>query len=288
MAAPKEEQDQEQEPVTVASSNGVQIAVHDLGGHGAPLLISHATGFHGRCYLPIATVLADRFHTVAFDYRGHGDTAQPDGVAVNWNRYGDDAVAMAESLAQQAGTPITAFGHSMGGACLLMAAYRRPELFSRLVLFEPIVPAADYQTIGDGSSPMVKGALARRTTFASYDEALANYASKPPLSIMTTEALWAYVRYGFRQDSDGVHLKCRPQIEAETFMTGGAHDTFQVLHEITTPTLVLTGAVSPHQPSDMAGPIAQRLPNGTLHSDDHMTHFGPMSHPAQVGQLIAG
>ena len=126
------------------------------------------------------------------------------------------------------------------------------------------------------------------TTFASYDEALANYASKPPLSIMTTEALWAYVRYGFRQDSDGVHLKCRPQIEAETFMTGGAHDTFQVLHEITTPTLVLTGAVSLHQPSDMAGPIAQRLPNGTLHSDDHMTHFGPMSHPAQVGQLIAG
>ena len=37
------------------------------------------------------------------------------------------------------------FGHSMGGACLLMAAHRNPALFRRIVAFEPIVfPPTEY------------------------------------------------------------------------------------------------------------------------------------------------
>ena len=88
----------------VPSTDGVEIAVHDLGGTGPPLLISHATGFHGRCYEPLAHALADRFHSVAFDYRGHGDTPQPDGP-VDWQRYGDDAEAMAVWLVEQQRRP---------------------------------------------------------------------------------------------------------------------------------------------------------------------------------------
>ena len=82
----------------VQSTLGVQIAVHDLGGTGERLLVSHATGFHGRCYEPMAAALAHRFHSVAFDYRGHGDTPRPDGP-VDWERYGDDAEAMARWMA---------------------------------------------------------------------------------------------------------------------------------------------------------------------------------------------
>jgi hypothetical protein len=50
--------------MTVRSTDGVELAVHDLGGEGPVLLVSHATGFHGRCYLPLATHLATRFHSV--------------------------------------------------------------------------------------------------------------------------------------------------------------------------------------------------------------------------------
>ena len=53
--------------MSVSSSDGVELAVHDLGGRGPTLLVSHATGFHGRCYLPVAAALADRFHTIAFE-----------------------------------------------------------------------------------------------------------------------------------------------------------------------------------------------------------------------------
>ncbi len=269
---------------TVHSADGVEIAVHDLGGMGPELLFSHATGFHGRCYLPVAHALRDRFHSVALDYRGHGDTALPHGHLVEWDKYGDDAMAVARSL----DTPVLAFGHSMGGASLLMAAHRDPTLFSRLVLFEPIVMPPEGLR-GDGSpSPMVTGARRRRSTFASIDAAIANYASKPPLMSFTPAALDAYVRFGFRPDAHGhVHIKCRPETEAATFETSGAHDTWDVLPEITIAVLVVAGVVEPMQPSSIAALVADRLANATYLQLDDLDHFGPMTHPDRVAELIA-
>lgn len=271
----------------VASTDGVHLAVHDLGGAGRPLLVSHATGFHGRCYLPMAGALAGRFHSIGFDYRGHGDTLRPDGPVV-WERYGDDAVAMGRAMRDAFGAPVPAFGHSMGGACLLMAAHREPGLFSRIVVFEPIVfPPAGIRPQGD-ESPLAAGARRRRATFPGYDAAIANFAAKPPLMGFTPEALDAYVRYGFAEGDDGqVHLKCRPETEAETFEGGGGHDTWNVLPEIDTPVLVVAGVVQPMQPSSIAAGVAERLPVATYLEVPEFDHFAPMTHPAEMAELVA-
>lgn len=276
----------------VASTGGVDVVVHDLGGAGHPLLVSHATGFHGRCYEPLADLLADRFHSVAFDYRGHGDTARPDGP-VEWQRYGDDAQAMAEwMVAQHGGQPIDAFGHSMGGACLLMAALRRPELFRRLVVFEPIVfpPGGirpEDQAGDPQESPMVVGARRRRATFASYDAAIENFAAKRPLNGFTPAALRAYVLHGFTPDPEGVRLKCSPDTEAETFATGALHTTWNDLPSIPTEVLVVAGRVEPMQPSMIAAGVAERLPNARYLQLDDLDHFGPMVQPQTVADIIA-
>ena len=269
----------------VPSTDGVSIAVHDLGGDGPALLVSHATGFHGRCYLPVARALDSRRHSIAFDYRGHGDTPRPDGP-VEWRRYGDDAVAMATWLSERTGAPIDAFGHSMGGACLLMAAYRQPELFRRLVVFEPIVFPPSGIRPPDTESPMVAGARRRRSTFHSFQAAFDNYAAKPPLNGFTPEALRAYVDYGFFRDSHGVHLKCRPETEADTFATGGYHDTWDHLPDITTDVLVVAGRVQEFQPSAISERIAEQLPNGRYSEHPEWDHFGPMTHPSEMADLI--
>jgi pimeloyl-ACP methyl ester carboxylesterase len=269
----------------VSSTDGVEIAVHDLGGIGPRLLVSHATGFHGRCYEPLAAALADRLHSIAFDYRGHGDTPRHPGD-VDWQRYGDDAEAMAVWLVEQnGGQPIDAFGHSMGGACLLMAAHRQPHLFRRLVLFEPIVfpPQGIRPT---GGNPLVEGARRRRSTFPSYQAAIDNFAAKPPLNTFTPEALRAYVLHGFAEDADGVHLKCRPETEAATFEMGPTHDTYDRLPEILTDVLVVAGRVEEFQPSKIAREVADRLPHGRYLQLDELDHFGPMVGPDLVAEVI--
>jgi pimeloyl-ACP methyl ester carboxylesterase len=269
----------------VDSTDGVDVVVHDLGGTGPTLLMSHATGFHALAWRPIARLLAHRFSCQALDYRGHGDTVAPADWSVDWNGYGDDAVAVASALHSPGG--ILGVGHSMGGACLLMAARRDPSLFRGLVVFEPIVFPTEGLLPPGTESPLVVGARRRRSSFPSFEDAIANYASKPPMGTFTDEALHAYVQGGFAVGEDGhVHLKCRPEHEARTFEMGGGHRTWDELGEITCPVVVVAGRPHPGTPAALAAGIAERLPHGQYVEMDDLDHFGPMTHPERVAALV--
>jgi pimeloyl-ACP methyl ester carboxylesterase len=281
----------------VPSSDGVVVAVHDLAGSDGPdrplLLVAHATGFHGHAYLPLAAALATRFHTVAFDFRGHGETPLAPGWEVAWAGYGDDALAAAEAVAAGSGNrPLVGFGHSMGGTGLLLAAHRRPGLFGLLVLFEPIVPPIDVVDSPPNSHPvseLVTATRRRRTLFPSIDAALANYASKPPMSSFDRDALAAYVRYGFFPDVDGagVRLKCDPELEAGTFLAGTTQRTWELLGDITVPVVVASGRVEDGGPSRFAQAVADELPHGTFVELPELDHFGPMTHPRLIAEFVA-
>lgn len=273
----------------VLSSDGVAVEVHDLGGVGPVLLMSHATGFHGRVWAPVAAHLTHRFHCYALDYRGHGDTAAPEGWEVDWQGYGDDATAVATELHGHGAdaAPILGVGHSMGGACLLMAAHRRPDLFRGLVLYEPIVFPPTGLLPPGRPSPLAEGARKRRASFASFEEAIANYASKAPMASFAQEALHAYVHGGFRLDDHGhVHLKCAPEHEAATFESGGRYRTWDDLPEIDIPVWVVSGLAEPFQPSSLAEQIAERLPKGNYVQYSDLDHFGPMTDPARMARVI--
>lgn len=268
------------------STDAVELAAHDLGGHGAPLLISHATGFHGRCYQPLANTLAGTFHSVAFDYRGHGDTPAPSSE-IDWLRLGDDAESMGAHMVRDHGGPIAAFGHSMGGACLLIAAHRNPDLFSRIVVFEPIVFPPAAQAVGGDSNPLVAAARRRRESFDSFEAAIANFASKPPLAAFKPEALTAYVRHGFSPASDGkVHLKCHPDTEADTFAAGQRLALWHDLPAIDTRVHVVAGNPDNDLPASIAPRIATRLPNATYLRRDDLDHFAPMTQPDVMAEII--
>lgn len=269
----------------VPSSDGVEVVVHDLGGTGRTLLLSHATGFHAHCYAPMAEALADRFHSLALDYRGHGMTERPADWAVDWDRYGDDAVVAAAAVAPEGG--LVAFGHSMGGAGLLMAALRDPGRFSLIVAFEPIVFPPPDPTAPRPDTPLVAGARRRRRSFPSYEAALENYAAKPPLGSFTPAALRAYVEHGFRPEGDEVVLRCDPEHEARTFEQGGNHGTWDRLPQITTPVVVVAGRQDGMGPAAIAPGVAERLPNSEYVGLDHLDHFGPMTHPGEIAELVA-
>ena len=274
--------------VRVASSDHVSVVVHEFGGNGRPLLLSHATGFHGYCHLPIADELSDGFRSYALDYRGHGDTARPDGWQVDWDRYGDDALAAARAVAPDRG--LVGFGHSMGGAGLLMAAHRDPGLFSLIVAFEPIVFPPREVDPHDGTENngtiLSRGARKRRASFDSFDQAIANYSSKPPMMAFDPDVLRLYVGHGLRPSPEGVRLKCDPEHEARTFDTGGTHTTWAELPEIETRVVVVAGQVDEFGPAAIAGEIAEQLPNATYVQNDDWNHFTPFVDPIAMAGLI--
>ena len=280
---------------TVASTDGVAVAVHHLapGPADSPLLLSHATGFHARAYRPVAAALADAFDGWGHDARGHGSTPVPAGWVADWHRYGDDTTAVARWLVHRsdADGQLVGFGHSMGGATLLMAAHRHPGLFRALVLFEPIVPPPMLGDRDPEQSPLVQGARRRRRGFPSYRDAIDNYRSKRPMDAFDPRALEEYVHGGFRPvDADApdgpVELRCDPELEAATFANSHGSGLWPLLPSISTPTLVIGGRTDEGDPPALfAESIADALPNGR-YVLSHLDHFGPFVDPAAVAGTI--
>ena len=273
----------------IPSLDGVHVVMHDFGGDGSPVLLSHATGFHAHCWEPMAAALSQHHHVWAFDHRGYGDAQSVDPESLEWDQYGHDALAAARFVSHQNdGAPIVGVGHSMGGASLLMAARREPQLFSALFVFEPIVfPPAPPGSPERPPNPLAAGARKRKAVFDSFEAALANFTAKPPMSTFHPQAREAYVRHGFARQPDGsVILKCHPEHEARTYETGGLHGTWEALSHISVPTWVIAGAPAPMQPSSIAAAIAEQLPSSTYIQYDDMGHFGPLEHPDTIATLV--
>jgi pimeloyl-ACP methyl ester carboxylesterase len=272
---------------TVASTDGVQVVVYDEPGDGTPILFSHATGFHGRVFAPVAARLTAHPRTT-FDYRGYGDTAAPRDRTLHWEAFGDDALAVARDVhARHGGRPVVAAGHSMGGAGLVMAALREPQLFAALVLFEPIIFPPESRARAHEANPLAEITRRRRRTFSDFDAARANFAAKPPLNSLHPEALDAYVRHGFLQRDDGVYLKCDPEFEAQTYEMGAMHDTWQRLGDMKVPTHVLAGAHAEMSPAAIAPRVAELLGNAKFVEWRDLGHFGPLEDPARFAAFIA-
>lgn len=275
-------------PALVDSTDGVRVAVHELGGEGPLLLLAHATGFHGRVWGPCASHLRDR-RCVAPDLRGHGDSVVPDDLGFAWSGFADDILAVVDHLG---GGPIVAAGHSKGGASLLLAEQLRPGTFSALYLYEPIVfpPEVAAMQRGEGgepTNPLAAGARRRRPTFDSFDAAYANFAAKPPFDALDPEVLRAYVDGGFRTQGDGtVTLKCRPEVEAQVYEMGSQHDAYAHLAEVACPVTVGFGAETPFSPATFARPIVERLADGRLDPHPELGHFGPLEDPATIADRV--
>ena len=270
---------------SVPSTDDIVLALHEHGGSGRPTLLCHATGLHAAVWEPLSAALEPGFERWAVDFRAHGASVVPAGSRLPWSAMTGDVLAVVDDIGAAPGR-LLGVGHSMGGATLLLAEQARPGTFAGLWVFEPIAPPTGALVPVEGGNHLAEGALRRRTNFASIAEAVAHYASKPPLNVARADALHAYVRNGFVSGEDGaVHLACRREDEAQVFRGGGAHGAFEHLDEVTCPVVVACGG-EPTGPGDFAEAIVDGLPNGRLERHEHLGHFGPLEAPAELAAAV--
>lgn len=267
--------------VHVASTDGVELAVHDWEGTGPALLLAHATGLHGQMWGPLVAALCPHFHCWSFDARGHGDSTRPEPPDFDWRGFGEDVIAVIDGLglARPFG-----FGHSQGGSAFLLAEQSRPGTFAGLYLFEPVA-WPESRSMDD--HPLVQGALRRRDHFASVDAAVQRLGSKPPLADVDAAVLRAYVDHGFtRAPAGGITLKCLGEDEAQMYRMGPRHRAFDHLSEIACPVTIARGTATRSLDIELAVRQVGLLPAGRLVELEGLSHFGPLEDPSAVAANV--
>jgi pimeloyl-ACP methyl ester carboxylesterase len=264
--------------------SGLELAVHDWGGRGDPVLLAHPTGFHGRVWAPVAAGLVASGRRVwSFDFRGHGDSDPSPNATYRWEEFAADALAVTHHLSLAGDPQLLAAGHSKGGASLLWGARHEPGVYPRIWAFEPIIMPAELASAVNGDNPLSAGARRRRAQWASRDEARRSYAAKPPLAVLTPAALDAYVDYGMRDLADGtVELKCRPEHEATIYAMGASLGLYPELTGVACPVLVACGETTDAITPAFAAKIVEQLPHATLEVWRDRGHFGPLEDPEQA------
>jgi pimeloyl-ACP methyl ester carboxylesterase len=220
------------ERFTTPALDGVRLhAIH----HGDPalrkLVLLHGGGANAHWWDGVAPALAaGRFHVVALDFRGHGDSDRPEPRPGAFQR---DLAALLEHL----GAPDAALvGHSMGGHVALVHAARHGGARRPRALV--VVDVA--RGAGPKTRRLMRLALAARRTYRSREDAIARFRFLPPAP-GAPEALRERIaaasvgeepdgRFGFKFDPRWFVQPPEPGPE---------------LAHVATPTLVVRGAGSP-------------------------------------------
>lgn len=263
-------------------SNGINIAVHDWGGTGQPLLLVHGNSFLGRIWDPIARALLPGYQPLAMDLRGHGDSDKP---AEGYRRedHAADIAGVIRSLGLQRPHILA---HSIGAASSLIAAGTHPGIAGPIVAIEPIIrPKHEWRTWeGIDDSPIASArARKRRHTWESREAVYETYRSKHAFAAWTPEILQTYVQYGFADLPDGtVELKCRGAIEAIGYEVSPISDPWPVLPHVDSPVLVVRGGRSIIFSKIIVHDLVTTLPNARDLTIEAASHVLPMEFPDEV------
>lgn len=269
-----------------------RIPFVDFGGDGATLHFAHANAYPPGSYRLFLNALAKQFRVLAVKHRPLWPNAQPQEM-VSWHRIADDLIAFFD---QQNLRGVIGVGHSLGGVATMVAAAKRPELFSHLVLIDPVFLAPHLLAMVDErvaqqqepfEFPMVASAQRRRDWWSSRAAAFEHLRPKPVFAGFSDEAMWDFINYGLNDDANGgVRLAFPKEWEARIYSMPPTF-VWEYVSQISQPTLAIRAANS-----DTLFPPAwehwQKLqPNATFIEMPETTHLLTMEKPEQVANLIA-
>ncbi|MER3420674.1 MAG: alpha/beta hydrolase [Chloroflexota bacterium] len=247
---------------------------YETHGQGEPLLLINGFGSSSASWRPeLIQGLARSFQVIAFDNRGTGQSDHPDEP---WTlaQMADDAAALLDALAVPRAH---VFGLSMGGMIAQEMALRHPRRVLGLVLGctncgAPVsVPASpeviQLLMIPEGMDPRE---AARRAWPASYTPEF--IAAHRDILEQTLERSLAHP----------TPLKTR-RFQMEAIRAWSSHER---LHQITAPTLIITGDRDLLIPPENSRILHERIAGSRLHVIPGAAHNFAGSHPEETVRVV--
>ena len=254
--------------------NGLRIHYVDWGNPTArPLILIHGLDRVSRTFDHLATHFAARYHVIAIDMRGHGDSGwDPEGRYLVEDHVGD-----VEGLVQQLGLKnITIWGNSTGGRVAQVFAGKHPDLVSA-VISEDVGPERPRQ-IADNYSRRV---AQEEAGWATEEELLAQL--RKTNAGVSDAVLVPYVRYGTKRRADGrLVWKRDPQL-VKGFV---ATDLWRYVREIKAPILYVIGGRSTIVPLETQDELKKTLPRVRIVTMPGLGHYPSDEKPQEFLAIV--
>jgi pimeloyl-ACP methyl ester carboxylesterase len=243
-------------------------------------------------WIYVIRALADRgFRVVAYDQRGHGDSAPARDGNYEIPRFGEDLEAVLAACVPEGRRAVVA-GHSLG-AMSIAAWADQHDVESR-------VRAAALLNTGVGDLIAEHLILPLPGIAQALNSVIARHGflgSKAPLPRFSTPLSYAAVRYiAFGPDASPAQVAffermlvtCPPQVRADIGIAMSEMDLHDALPKLTVPTIVIAGADDKLTPPSHARRIAEMLPQlRRLTVLENTGHMSPLERPDVVIDALA-
>jgi len=230
------------------------------------VLLLHAGIADRRMWAPQVAALEAAAHRVlAPDMPGFGDTAlEPPTV---------DYAGFAAGLLDE---PAAVVGCSLGGRVALELAGSRPELVTRLVLVAPGVASTEWSEESEAGFAEEEAFL-EQGDLAAAGEQQARMWLAPDAAREVRELTAAMTVRSYEQQLplDGQVRSVWPEPSAETRLT-----------ELDVPTLVVVGTADRPELVEVAGRLAEELPDAELARIEGAGHLPSLERPDELNRLL--
>ena len=261
--------------------DGLRIHYLDWGNQDTPpLLLLHGARSNAHAFDQFSDHACDDHHVMAFDHRGHGDSAWSGDEGYGMDLYVADFAGAVERLGVR---DFALMGHSLGGMVAMTYAASHPGMVGRLVIVDvgPELGAQGVQFIRDQAAQTPDEFDSPEAVY----QFMRSWDPLPPDDMLRYRATHMVKqlpsgKWAFKADpklSFGSQRR-RPTVE----------ENWAMLASIECPTLVVHGAISALLPEEVAERMAQVLPHGEMVSVPRAGHRVMLDNPEGFANAVRG
>lgn len=258
-----------------ADIRGLRTRYLEWGDASAPpMVLLHGLTGHAHTWDHMAPDLARRYHVIAPDQRGHGDTAHAEDYATR------EFVADLEELRRQLGIErFVLMGLSMGGHNAISYAATHPDRVRALIVID--IPPKMNRTQAPGYAANEKLAETGHVRFASLDEAVAQMRAGNPIA--PDENLRYRSWNNLRALADGTFVF---KHDHRAPVRWDPEDLTDRLAAIAVPVLLVRGEKTNVLPEGVAASMVAALPDAELVEIAESGHSVPTDRPEQLTPVV--
>lgn len=245
------------------------------------VLLLHGRGLCAQVWRATGDSLSSRYHVLAMDLRGHGDSGKPGNYA--WENVIRDLKDFVETLDLQ---NLFLVGHSRGAVVAALGGSLIRDRVRGAVLIEPGIPVPD-PLAGSHNDRTLATRIARnrRSVWPNRQAVFERYSKAEAFRHWRADILWDYLLGGMKDLDDGqVELKCTPDIEAQLSAAQAPSNLDKLLRAVNFPIRLITSENPERHPK--ANPALLQLKEASPRFDHvilkKIGHFIPQEDPVRL------